>query len=655
MQPEPLTSDEECLARAWEGVTTRLERLKPSEWAEKHRYLPAASSPRPGPYRFKVAPYLREIVDCLGVDSPVREVSFMKGVQIGATVGVLENYVGYLIGFVRRSPAMLLTADSELSGIRFNTSIVPMIQLSGLDELVRSHDERNARKTGRTEQRVEWDGGGFMLLAGAKNPDKLRSIPIEALLRDEVDAYATNVGKDGDPMKLSADRTAAYERTRKILNISTPLIRGQSNIEACFRRGDQRRFFVRCLKCDAQQTLRWRRENRETGEITGFVWETQGDLLVPESVRYLCKECAHPHTEYDKPRLIANGEWQPTAVPADPHHRSYHLSALYSLLQSWATAAAKWLEAWDPTRNQPRDNAKLQVFYNNQLGEPYRMFGASVRYDVVTGHKRDAYHYGQIPNRFAEKYCGSVVLALVCTVDVHKDNLAVSVWGWTVGRRALLVDYWRFEGETEDIHDPETWGRLATLIEDHRYVADDGKRYQVALTLIDSGYRADDVYQFCAQYESLVYPVKGRDMPPRSANLKEFSEFASTLGTPAFSITVDFYKARLAGSLRREWDGVGLQPEGHFNAPTDATPAQLKELTVETQREKVDPETGQSLGFAWHRPSGSANELWDCFVYASAGFDMLAWDHCVRQLEMESVNWPVFHEAAVTEKLFFDV
>lgn len=657
MPADGYVSDAEWHAQRFQALTTSVVVLKPSEWAEKHRYLPQSASPMPGPYRFRVAPYLREILDSLSIDSPVREVALMKGVQIGATVGILENALGYWIAHVKKSPAMLLTADAELAKIRLNSSILPMLRHSGLDDLIQSADTRNSRKTGQTEHMLEWVGGGFCLLFGAKNADKLRSIPIEGLFRDECDTYPLVVGRDGDPMKLSADRTAAYEASRKILDISTPTIRGQSRIEERFFRGDQRRYFVRCLKCNAPQVLRWEHLNKETGEKTGITWETLDGNVVPDSVRYLCKECAHPHTNDDKTRLLSpdhGAEWLPTATPVDPHCRSYHLSALYSPpgMQSWATAAAKWLEAWDTERGQPRDVGKLQVFYNNQLGEPFRMTGSSVRFEIVSSHRRADYHFGQIPNRFAEKFCGSVVLVLVCTVDVHADNLAVSVIGWCRDRRAILIEYWRFEGNTERLDDADTWGRLRSLIETKRYDADDGKNYGIGLTLIDSGYRADDVYTFCAEYSVAVFPVKGRDST-QAANLREFSEFKTPNGQVGYGVTVDFYKDRLSSALRRGWDGLTLQPPGHFNAPLDATDKQLKELTVETKREKIDSKTGKRLGFFWHRPSGAANELWDCLVYGSAALDVVAHDICVRQLELEAVNWHEFFSILETQKPFF--
>jgi len=643
--------EREWLAQRFDELPTEHIVISPSKWAEDRRYLPPSVTSLPGPYSYGVAPYLREIVDCLSVDSPVREIVIMKGVQIGATVGVLENAIGYYIDHVRTAPVMLVTADAELAKLRVDSYITPMLQYSGLDALIRSSDEKNTRKTGKTEKRIEWLGGGFLIPFGAQNANKLRSISIQMMLRDEIDGWPDSVGNNGDPIKLSADRTAAYEGSRKILDISTPLVKGQSKIAKRFAQGDQRRYFVCCLACGHPQHLRWRRQD-EHGVVTGIVWETDDDgRLVPDSVRYRCERCSHPHTNDDKTRLLApehGAEWRPTAEPVSPDIRSYHISALYSPvgMQTWATCVAKWLDAWDEEHNRPRDMPALQVFYNNVLGEPFELRGQKVQFEAVSGHRRAWYRYGEVPNKTLETICSGPVLLLTCQVDVHKENLAVSVIGWCRDRRAILVDYWRYEGNTEQLDDPNTWGQLRQLIEKKEYVADNGWRYGIAVTLIDSGYRADDVYTFAAEYDSGVFPVKGRESPPKHALVREFSEFTTPLGTRAFGITVDIYKDRWSAALRREWNGEDIQPPGHFNAPSDASDRQLRELTVEVKSERIDKATGKRIGWEWRRPSGANNELWDLLVYSNAALEIFAVDYCINQLQLEAVNWSVFWDYA---------
>src|SRR5690606_35424414 len=132
-----------------------------------------------------------------------------------------------------------------------------------------------------------------------------------------------------------------------------------------------------------------------------------------------------------------------------------------------------------------------------------------------------------------------------------------------------------------------------------------------------------------------------------------FSDFETPMGTRAYGITVDLYKDRWSASLRRSWDGQSHQPQGHFNAPLDITDEQLKELTREVKREKIEKTTGKRIGFEWHRPGGAANELWDCLVYANAGLDILAWDACRNNMELEWVNWTAFWDLMEEQKAFF--
>jgi phage terminase large subunit GpA-like protein len=642
-------SDIAFMRRHCDALTTATRELLPSEWSEKKRYLPASSTSIPGYYRFDVAPFMREIIDCMSPESPVRHVTIQKGVQIGATT-LLENTIGYYIDQVKTAPMMLVTADAELAKLRIESFVVPMLKHSGLDHLVKSLDEQNPRKTGRTDRKYEWEGGGFLIPLGAVNANKLRSIPIQVLLRDEIDGWADNVGRDGDPVQLSADRTASYEATRKIFDCSTPLIKGSSKIARLFEAGDQRRYHVRCLACGHPQVLRWRRTDAETGEITGIVWETDSDgRLIEGSSRYLCEKCAHPHTNNDKTRLFAEGnaEWIPTAIAETPHHRSYHISALYSPvgMQTWDACVSKWLEAWDEQNNRARDNLALQVFYNNCLGEPFEARGIRLRFEIVSAHRRHQYRYGEVPNRWLLEACGSPVLIATLAVDVHIDNLAVAVIGWCRGRRAVLLNYWRFAGDTEQLDNPATWGRLREVIEGTEYAADDGKSYRVQLSLIDCGYLTDTVYRFCERYEAGVYPVRGRESPPRNAPMKEFWKYTTEGGMLAWAASVDMYKDRWSSALRRSWDGLSMQPEGYFNAPIDATDEQLKELTVETRREKIDKLTNRRLGFEWHRPSGANNELWDLLVYNNVALDILAYDVCMQQMQLPAIDWETFWSA----------
>lgn len=643
-----------------EGLTDQVIHIKPSVYNEENRYLPESVTSIPGYIRYDVNPFMREIVDCFDIDSPVREVNLMKGVQITYTT-VLESGMLYYMGHVKTLPGMYLTADLELAKARIENNVIPMINQSGLSHIIRSSDEGNTRKTGKTASHIQWEGGGYMVPFGAKNADKMRSYSIAWMLKDEIDAWPDTVGKDGDPDALSDDRCSGYWERRKIFRGSTPLRLPGSKIFKAYKRGDQRKYLVLCKSCGFPQELRWSSVDKETGVVGGFKWEMEEGVLLLESVRYLCQNCGHEHYEHDKERLFSEdhgAHWEPTARPVEPGIRSYHLPAMYSPIgmQPWYKCVGAYLRGFDPVGKKVRDIGAYQVFYNNILAEPFEVMGSKVRFTSVSAHRRAVYRLGQIPNKYAAQYSGSAVLFLTCQVDVHKKNLAVSVMGWTRGFKSYVIDYWRYEvaGDEDDCSEltSPVWGRLRKLIEETTYTADDGKTYGITVTLVDAGYANDTVTTFCSDYESGVYPILGRDRPAKNQTIKEFAEFKTQAGTVGYRILVDHYKDRLAPALRREWtEEAGEQNAYQFNAPVDIGDKQLKELTVETRREKTD-DRGTTV-YYWHRPGNAPNELWDLLNYGHAAVEILAWSVCVGHFELDTIEWGRFWEYLETEKLYF--
>ncbi len=638
-----------------------IERMTPVRFNEENRYLPQGVSPRPGYIRYDLFPFLREIIECFDPLSPVREANLMKGVQTGYTT-LLESILLYYIGHIKTQAGMFITADKELAAGRMENNIIPMINESGFSDAIRSADAGNSRKTGKTKDYLQWNGGGFLIYNGAMNAAKMRQYSVPLMLKDELDGWKRSVGQDGNSDTLTDARLSAYWAIRKILRGSTPLL-VPSMINDAYMRGDRRKYMVLCKACSYPQELRMETVNQETGLVGGFAWETEEDTLILESVRYRCQDCGHEHFENDKERLFAteNGaHWKPTARPKEAGIRSYHLPSFYSPFgfRPWYKCISDYLDAYDPANKQIKSISKYQEFYNNTLGVPFEQLGARVRFTSVSAHRRAVYRCGEIPNKFAARHAGSAVLFLICTVDVHKRNLAVAVTGFTRDGRSFVVDYWRFEraDEADDCAEltSPVWGRLREVIEEKTYVADDGKTYRVAITLVDAGYANDTVTTFCSDYTSGVYPILGRERPGKNQTIKEFAEFKTQGGTIGYRLLVDHYKDRLATVLRREWvEEAGPQPRYHFNAPVDMSDKQLKELTVETRRQKEDPNTG-IVTYYWHRPGNAPNELWDLIGYAHAGMEILAWAVCIQHFELETIDWPQFWDYIEGEALYYE-
>jgi phage terminase large subunit GpA-like protein len=645
-----LTIGTDWLIEEIEALTDEIIHVRPSDFNEDHRYLPESVTSIPGPIRYDVNPFMREIVDCFDVESPVREVNLKKGVQITYTT-LLESGLLYFMGHVKTLPVMYLTADKELAAARVENNIIPMINQSGFAGIVRSSDETSKRKTGKTANHIQWEGGGYLVPYGANNANKMRSYSICVMLKDEIDAWPEVVGKDGDPEALTDDRCSAYWERRKIFRGSTPLIKGASKIDKAYLRGDQRKYMVRCVKCGYSQELRWSGKNKKTNTKYGFAWDLEDDSLILESVRYHCQNCVHPHYEHDKEKLFATDQgakWEPTARPAEPNIRSYHLPALYSPIgmQPWYKSVAMYLKAFDTEERKVKDIGAFQVFYNNVLAESFEVMGSKIQFSQVSAHRRSVYRLGEIPNQFAEKFSGSKILFLTCVVDVHKDNLAVGVFGWTKDARCYLVDYWRFEDTTPggcEVRESLAWSKLQELIEEKVYRSKDGRQYRICLTLIDAGYQNELVCNFCNEYEGGVYPVLGRERPSKSQRIQEFSEFTTQIGTVGYRVLVDHYKDRLAPILRRDWiEAMGTQKPYQFNAGIDTSDKQLKELTKEIRREKRDDRG--NVSYEWYRPGNARNELWDLLVYGHAGVEILAWSICIQHFELETIEWDKFWE-----------
>lgn len=658
--PEIDNIGKDWLADEVEDLTDHIDHVSPSEFNEANRYLPASVTSIPGYIRYAVNPFMREIVDCFDVNSPVREVNLKKGVQITYST-VLESGALYFMAHVKTLPIMYMTADKELASARIENNFLPMLNHSDLAHIIRSSDIGNIRKTGKTANHLQFDGGGYLVPFGAKNADKMRSYSICIMLKDEIDAWLETVGKDGDPDKLSDDRCSGYWERRKIFRGSTPLIWGSSKIQKAYLRGDQRLYLVRCKHCGFPQQLRFETLNKETGIRGGFKFEIEKGVLLLDSVRYCCQNCGEPHFEHDKARLFSpdhGAHWKPTAQPAEPNIRSYHLPAFYSPIgmAPWYKCISDYLSGFDPVTKKVIDIGKYQTFYNNILAEPFKILGDRIQFTQVSAHRRVEYRLGEIPNKYAAKYSGSPILFLTCQVDVHKNNLAVTVMGWCKDSICYVIDYWRVEVKENEDDCSElscsVWSRLREIIEEKEYTADDGKKYRVLYTWIDSGYNNDTVVTFCKDYLSGVVPILGRDRPSKNQKVSEFAEFTTQGGTVGYKILVDHYKDRLAPVLRRGWsEGEGKQRPYHFNAPVDITDKQLKELTKETRVQKKN-ERGE-VSYEWHRPGNAANELWDLLVYGHAGVEIIAWLICIEHFELKSIDWVQFWEYIETEQLYF--
>jgi len=100
--------------------------------------------------------------------------------------------------------------------------------------------------------------GGHVTIAGANSPSSLASRPVRIVLMDEIDRYPVSAGTEGNPIKLAEKRTTAFWNKKKI-KVSTPTLKGYSQIEKEFYSGTMEELCIPCPCCGKYQSYEWKR------------------------------------------------------------------------------------------------------------------------------------------------------------------------------------------------------------------------------------------------------------------------------------------------------------------------------------------------------------------------------------------------------------
>jgi len=634
--------DLDFLLSSVDSLTDSVNRLLISEWAEENRYLPPELTSKPGMWDNGYTPYLVKPMDAMSPQSPTREIVVMKAAQVGATTGMLENPMGYTI---QHYPCgiMYITADAELSKVAVELKVDSMLKNCDLQDLIKSQD---SKKTGNTSTKKEFPGG-FILPVGARSPGRLRSISVRMILADELDGMPDKLGNEGDTVELFRNRTNAFEETKKILYLSTPLVQQTSKIHALYLQGNQQKYFIPCPHCGHMQYLRLQGV-RKDGKKFAFHYEVDDNFrLIRESVGYICEECLMIFKNHDKTFFLSQGEWRPTAVPQQAFFESYWLPSYYSPvgMYSWESLCQDWLKWWDVKNQRVKDIEAYRSFRNTKEGWPWEEKGAAPRFERVIQHRRAIYSRNEIPNRHALKETGSNILILTLAADVHKNRIDVEIKGWCRDGRSYSIDWRHLNGSTEELSTVTSpWVKLSKIIESETWKADDGKKYGVAISFIDAGYNTGFVYDFCGQYSEGVYPVFGRDSLPSNKSYTKtlFLEGKNKHANLFYSLNVTTYKDRLAAWLRSDWKDGEVQPVGYPNYPGDYGDDYFRQYEAEEKFTKVDKKTNRNLGFVWIKKPNADNHAWDCAVYNMAALDFYAFNVCVNQLGEEGIVYDKF-------------
>jgi phage terminase large subunit GpA-like protein len=188
-----------------------------------------------------------------------------------------------------------------------------------------------------------------------------------------------------------------------------------------------------------------------------------------------------------------------------------------------------------------------------------------------------------------------------------------------------------FDGNTSKLESPKNsdgslagepcaWDKLATFLRDAHYLHARGVTLEIAAALVDSGFRANEVYQACKRMQSefglRAFPSKGVygwNKPPLSP-----PSHNNRFRTRMYPVGVDVLKRTIYDRLKISSPGAGYMHFSKLKNDKDY----FDQLTSEEIGKKY--ERGYPIRF-WKKKSVNArNEMLDCRVYATAAFYTLS-------------------------------
>lgn len=573
-------------------------RLTVSEWADRYRRLSTENSAEAGRWRTSRTPYLRRIMDSY-TDPGVSKIVVVASSQVGKTE-MLLNMLAYDID-IDPGPIMWATPTNDNAEDFSKRRLEPMVR--DTPRLRRKLDRGRGGNRRNTTLKKRFPGG-MLTMVGSNSPANLASVPARYVFGDEIDRWAKDAGGEGDPGSLLEARTATFYNS-KIVEVSTPTVRGASAIAREYALGTRERWCAQCPHCGKWGFVRFGdiRFDHERHEDGGQVSWTVSD------VEWCCPSCGCLTAERDVRR--APHKWVADNPGGGNGTRSFWINGFSSPWMSWEHICVRFLEAKD-------DPAKLRAVYNTLFGELWEERGEVADTDELAERGED---WG------AELPDGA--LCLTCGVDTQDNRLEYEVVGhglfgetWGIQRGVL----WGRPDAPDTESSPNVWSQLDAVI-GRSWGYADGKRLRVSLTFVDSGgHYTQDVYRECAARQGRnVYPIKGRggpdvpyvNPPKRQAfQVRDASGRTRTASAWLYTIGVDSGKEKVMSSLQVQQAGPRYchfagKERGYDHAYYDG---------LVSEHQVLSP-TGR---WQWKKIAGRArNEPLDCRNYAMAAFEAL--------------------------------
>ena len=576
------------------------EELTVAEWADKYRRLPATAA-ESGPWRTSRTPYLREPMEAFS-DPKINHIVMVAASQVGKSELEL-NIIGYIID---QDPGSILFVQPTIDDAKkfSRLRIAPMINDS--KRLKAKVADIKAKDSGNTMLQKSFPGG-MLTITGSNSPSALASTPARYILGDERDRWAKSAGTEGDPWALAEARQATFYN-RKAVEVSTPTIKGASNIEDSFYKGTQERWCHQCPECGEYGEIIFDRIHFDftTKKVRG-----KKSYTINGPVTWCCPHCGCINPEEVMRRQPA--KW--IAENPDAYKngcRSFWLNAFSSPWTPWEKICRKFLE----TKDDPQE---LQVTFNTLLGELWENRGDLADEDTMLARRED---YGTNADGSPVEVPEGV-LVLTCGVDVQRNRLEYEVLGHGHYGETWGIKYGAIMGRADT---PEVWQQLDDVIDHLYHFKDSDRGLRISMTCVDSGdgFFTQEVYEACRERKNKrVFAIKGKGgdgipyvRPPTRVPIRDNKKITCWL----YTLGVDAGKASIMAALKVQEPGPKYC---HF--PRGETYGYDSYYFNGLLSEKLElTQTKRGNQWAWVKLPGHArNEPLDLRNYALAGFKII--------------------------------
>ena len=603
-------------------VLKKKKTIRPSVWAERHRYLPRDAAV-PGRWKNTTVPYAAGILDASFFPS-VQEIIVCAAPQTGKT-DINYTCIGYAVD---RKPGNALIVMPEENTARENSTdrIRPMFEDS---PRLRSYLTGYADDLASHKIKLQ---NAIIYMAWANSAARLANKPLPYVVLDEEDKYPdTATKKEASPTDLAKKRTRTFSHMRKIWRTSSPSIETgpiwMALTTECQLVFD---YWVRCPFCDEIQkmvfdNIKWPDNLRDPklikpgmalyrctqcGQLSGdddcddngCCQACGGDresLSISQRCWYECGHCQARWDDADRDLAVRAGEWRDRDRGRSPEaalNETRPLTIGFHI-PSWLSPFVQLWEVGEAFLLGLKNRTKMKDFRNGHAAEPWRATLAERSEDRILALADDRLR-GVVPG-------GGVVACLMAAVDTQDDGFyyEIRAFGYGLERESWCIR----EGKVP------TLKALAEVLWRHQYRDADGNVYIVHFTLQDAmGHRASEVYDFCRMHRGRILPTQGVQSMVKAYSYSDREYYPGSKkpipgGIRLVRFNTNYFKDQLAGILE-----ISPGDPGCWHYHSQVTQDWARQMTVEGINEKG----------VWENPHERPNHAWDCAVLLLLAHEM---------------------------------